>query len=1344
MSSRSARKAGGLACFCIETLESRQLLSSAQDITGLTALRNDSDFSGVDGSGIGVAVIDTGAWAAHPDLRSNFLVYFDAVQNRYTSAGTTNISAAVDPDGHGTHTAGTAVSSNPEIGVATHAELIAIRGIPSDADRQPQFDTVENSLDWVLANYQQYNIKVINMSLGDYTTNFNVLPGGTRPAIFDELEHVGITTVISSGNNYGNFASLGAASPAIYGTLSVANTWPDNGPTASFPIYGGNGDTIHFVAGENDAAPDRLAATSQRSTLANQVAAPGEEILSTWNDPNKLYNRLSGTSMSAPFVSGVVALMQDAAFTYGGRYLTTGEVQSVVRGTADTFVDSDVSTNFRVPVSFDSNGQPFRSGPDQNLPETGQTFYRVNAYRAVQAVRNLVTSGTPVPDPDPVPVTTADANNTTTTSVVVPSLNATQQFQLTGNIGKDGTAQIGNNDVDLYRIDLESPGVVTFATGPVSGGANFDAYLRLFNSSGNQIAFADDTQGLYPTLQSVRLAAGRYYFGVSSFNNSAYTVSGSGATNGQSAGDYNLTVGLSNADPNGVFQGATHVDLANPDTANPNNNLPANFFRGSIGSDPNPLDPSGARVQIGPTDVDMFEMTAPDTGVLFIDTDAVEAGLSDAVDTYVRVFDSNLTQIAFNDDSNQTTDSFLQLNVTAGAKYYVAVTTFGNRSFDPQDPFNRTSTTNLSGSYQLYLYFDNGDGDGTVFTALDADIGTAETGSIGEDDDQPILGANSGNKDVDFFLYTPDSDGLLDVSATGDGGFVPVLTLWRFDPAANNIVRVRSTAGSAAHLIAQVAANDEMYVSVTGVGNNDFKWYAPGSGSGGMVGTYTLNSALRPVAELPTLVNDSIQNGVPEAVNPGDVLTRELGVDGGLIRGDADVDLYRFVAAATGSIAVRATVPGEAGTDPFLRIFNASGQELTYNDDAAANTLDSAVTFSVTAGQTYYIGVNGSSATSRDYNPATGTGAGTAAQGEYVLSLGQIIPSDSGGGGGGDGGGGDGGGGDGGGGNGGGDGSGSGNTPQRTVDFAGKTGATYIDAAGQSITLTIKGPGTGRLIFDDAGNVDPSGLIIDGTTAKSNLTIKGNTRLNNVTINGSLKSFGGKLIDLLGNLTVTGGVAKLQFNTVSGSTITLGSGAPVSFALGNVTDSSISSVAAIKAMKINQWTDTTSDARSDAIAAPAVVNLSARGDFAASLNVGTLGKLAVGSLSGSDIRASGSIAGITAGSLANSRLFAGVRNDLNSLPTQSSDFADLSATIRSIAVKGRALSAVSNTLLAAPIIGKLNLGGITTDNGGTRFGIAAMRIDAVSALTSSGVLSLKRLDSPSQSTTVQDFALELL
>ena len=1303
-----------------EVLESRRLLSAAQDVTGLTALRNDPAYDAVDGSGVGVAVIDTGAFAAHPDLRDNFLAYFDAVRNRFTSSNViTDPAAAQDPDGHGTHVAGTAVSSNPEIGVAPAAGLVAVRGLPSQGDRVPQFDTVDNSLRWVLEHYDEYNIRVVNMSLGDYTTNFNAVPGGSRPAIFEELEQVGVSLIVASGNNYGNFASLGSASPGVYGTFSVANTWPDTGPTADFPAFGGNGTRINFVAGENDAAPDRLAATSQRSTLPNQVAAPGQEILSTWNDPSKLYNRLSGTSMAAPFVSGVVALMQDAAFTFGGRYLTTGEVQSLVRGSADAITDAEVSSNFRVPVEFDGDGNVFRTGPDQNLPETGQNFLRVNAYRAVQAVRALVT-GSPVPDPDPDPdpgpPPTGDANHTTANAVVVPPLDATRQFGFTGNVGADGEVQVGSNDVDLFRVDLESPGVVTFATAPLAGGTTFDAYLRLFDANGNPLAAADDSAaGVYPMLRSVRLPAGRYYFGVSSFNNTAYNVTnGSGAANGQSTGDYALTVGLTNPDPNGVAQGATHVDLTDPDTINPDTNLPANFFTGVIDSDPDPVN-AGQRISIGATDVDMFQVVAPDDGVLTVDIDALDSAYPvSGVDSFVRVFDASFTQVAFNDDTTGGTDSFLQLNVDRGETYYVAVTTFGNRNFNPLDPFDRVSTTGAVGTYDVYFYFSNGDTNGTVFSAQPGTLGRRTAGVIGDGGGESLVGANFGDKDVDFYLFTTTT-GLFDVTATAtDDLFEPVLTLWRFNPDTADIERVRDTAGADARIIVPVGDGEELYVSVTGVGNNDANWYAPASGSGGDTGPYELLADIRPASALPTLVNDSVQNGTPEPVNLGDALYRNLGADGGLERGAADVDLYRFTASTAGPVVIRATAPGEEPTDPVLRLFDEAGNEVAFNDDASENTRDAILRLNVSAGQVFYIGVNGSSAAARNYNPITGAGATGATQGDYVLS---VLPD-------------------------------TGDNPQpveRSITFGGRERAVYTDADGDVITFSLKGPGTGTLFFDAAAGeqADARRLVLNDTIGATTLSIKGATAVGDVIVNGPLKGFGGRTLDLRGSLTVGGSLPKLQLAGASGGTISLGPGAPVSIAADRFSDVSINAAGPIKSLKLTDWLDT--DAAPDTITTPSLASLSTRGDFAAGMNVGSLGKASVGgALVGSDIRAAGSIASITAGSVRDSRIFAGVRPDVAGLPASAGDFANGSAQIKALSVKGRSPAALVNTHIAAPNVGKVTLGGVTTANNGAPFGIAAGRLDSLRATTPAGPLTLSRLDDPAESILAEDFHVRVV
>ena len=315
--------AGGARWSGLDWLEPRVLLSAAFDLTGLTALRADSTYAGVDGSGVGVAVLDTGVYARHPDLVNNFEVWFDAVKNGNqwsTNLGDTNPADTSDPDGHGTHVSGTAASSNPAIGVATAAKLIDVRVLPADNESQPSWDPLLSGLDWVLQNHARYNILVVNMSLGNPYDNYNSLPSADDYAsVINQLEHDGVTVVSAAGNGYTGYQALGESSPAVWSTLAVANVWQDNYPGGQLPMEGID-PLGQWVSVESNPQPDTLEAESQRSTLPNMVAAPGSAIYSTWNDSGGLlYNTLLGTSQASPLVTGMVALMQDAAFSYGGR-----------------------------------------------------------------------------------------------------------------------------------------------------------------------------------------------------------------------------------------------------------------------------------------------------------------------------------------------------------------------------------------------------------------------------------------------------------------------------------------------------------------------------------------------------------------------------------------------------------------------------------------------------------------------------------------------------------------------------------------------------------------------------------------------------------------------------------------------------------------------------------------------------------------------------------------------------------------------------------------------------------------------------------------------------------------
>ncbi|MGA2501396.1 MAG: Calx-beta domain-containing protein, partial [Tepidisphaeraceae bacterium] len=624
-----------------------------------------------------------------------------------------------------------------------------------------------------------------------------------------------------------------------------------------------------------------------------------------------------------------------------------------------------------------------------NLPETGLSYYRVNVEKAVQYVRELFSGGT---------ISTADLDNTTATATNIPALTGIRYFTGRGTIGTDGLNQVGVNDVDLYKITLDSPGVVSVILSQPSGGSAFAAEIRLFDAQGNQIAAATGTAGAYPTLTSDTnnpLAIGTYYIGVSSQGNAGYSISdGSGAAGGSATGDYALVISLSNPDPNGVAQGATVVDLTNPNTTI-SGNVVANEYQGAIGSDPPPAG-STTRVPVPNGDVDMFKVVAPDTGVLTVQTNTSAYGLL-AVDSYVRVFDAGLNQIAFNDDiSRVDTDSYVQVNVQAGQTYYVAVTNYANRTFDVRNPYGRVANSTPSDRYyDLYLSFDNGDTNGTAFLASPAVVGQTVTDSIGADNGQALLGANGGNKDVDFYTYTASSDGLLDfgVDAT-TSGFSPSLELWSLTASMTSISEIGVTTGSGNHLIVQVSSGETLYVSVTGKGNESFNWYSLGSGTGGQTGGYTLSSRLRPLSDYTALSDGAIQDGTPETITPGTPVYGNLGMDGSLIVGSADVDMYRLNVTATGQYSIRTDTSREGSADTVLRLFDASGNQLAVNDNLSDATTASLITATLMVGRTYYIGVSGAGTGATAYDPNTGAGATAGSTGSYGLIVtGSLTPA---------------------------------------------------------------------------------------------------------------------------------------------------------------------------------------------------------------------------------------------------------------------------------------------------------------------------------------------------------------
>jgi len=277
---------------------------------GVTAARGAATTADgtLDGSGVGICVIDTGIDPNHEFLAGRVVGWKDWVNARPDP---------YDDHGHGTHVSGiaagrpTSAANAPYGGVATGAVLVgakvlAANGFGADAD-------VVSAIEWCAA---RPDVHVISMSLGSPGSDGS--DAGSQAA--DAAIAAGKVVVAAAGNDGdapGTISSPGVATDVI--TVGAASDPSGlSGPTDT--------DAGIYLAGFSGRGPT----TNSEAPTKPDVVAPGLSVVSAKAGTTGSYVTMSGTSMATPFVSGVVALGLEATPS-----ATPAEVKQALMSTAE-------------------------------------------------------------------------------------------------------------------------------------------------------------------------------------------------------------------------------------------------------------------------------------------------------------------------------------------------------------------------------------------------------------------------------------------------------------------------------------------------------------------------------------------------------------------------------------------------------------------------------------------------------------------------------------------------------------------------------------------------------------------------------------------------------------------------------------------------------------------------------------------------------------------------------------------------------------------------------------------------------------------------------------------------
>jgi hypothetical protein len=739
------------------------------------------------------------------------------------------------------------------------------------------------------------------------------------------------------------------------GILFVAAAGNEGNNNDIFPGYPASITSEAIISVAATDSSNNLAGFSNYGATSVDVGAPGVGIYSSL--PGNRYASYSGTSMAAPHVAGIVGLLAAANPTLtsaeireailstavpisslNGRVATGGLANAaaaleaistgpslradIVNVTPDPRQDAvdAISIEFTSPVtgfdladlSLTRDSVSISLGDTATLSSSDQQTWTLGGLTSLTAdfgsyqltlaadgsgitnadglalQSDAMDSWTVEPPPPPAPF---EPNDSIATAAPVALTSGRASFS-----GVVGDGSYAAADVDLFSIELAAGATITLDVDArsLTPASTLDSYLRLFSSSGRQLAYNDDTSGaasLDSALTYTVSTAGSYFFGVSSYGNSSYNplVAGSGRT-GATTGNYEISVVVDTPTP--TLSGDI-IDVSPDPRLDPVDSMTIAFSAPVTGFDIGDLTLSRNGTPI----------SLSDAGVTLTSTDSIRWTLADLTAITADVGDYGLVLTA--GGSGITSDEGASLTADISETWTV----------DPPPPP----------------------------PALEADIIDVTPDPRTDAVDRIVVTFNRPVTGVDLSDFALRRDGV-ELSLIESGSVSTTVALITEDFISWTIADLAPLTADPGQYELQLVADNSFIVDSDGMAL-----------TADAIDSWRVLEPPPPAAYEP---NDSIATAAGLTLTDGRTRISAFVGDGTYGRADVDIYSIEVSASGALILDVDArSLADPSALDSYLRLFDANGRQLAQNDDSSGS-LDSALAYQLGSAGTYFVGVS--------------------------------------------------------------------------------------------------------------------------------------------------------------------------------------------------------------------------------------------------------------------------------------------------------------------------------------------------------------------------------------------------